>query len=360
MSLPLVRYQLDRTGVNPDNLVSGESHTLSLKNIRAVAPTYGPFYSESLVIRDGITNIPLVRGTQYKCVELLQEATALYGKEINELILIIDPTVSHTVSTTYQCLGGLYQNNASGIVAMYEAVMNDNRTVNWDNVSNKPDAYPPSFHNHVLDDVYGWEYMVTALERVRNAIVLSNIPAFEELIAWVRNRVSPVTLQQIDDIESVEKVVTFDKLLYSLDKLNFNTITITPDRYNLKPLNTDVRFVLNSTNTPDSVLYWTIEFMQTNASSFKSLNGTVVVLNNKGEFTISIKPPSNIKVDNTFKVAIRRDSINGPIITRSGIMTIVADPDTDGADLLLSCCLYNPNINVGASAMFYTGDLEWM
>ena len=52
MSLSLVRYPLDPTGVNPNNHITGEVRSLSAAQVRSVVPLYGPVFAESLVVHD--------------------------------------------------------------------------------------------------------------------------------------------------------------------------------------------------------------------------------------------------------------------------------------------------------------------
>lgn len=211
MTSPLIRYDLDPTGTNPDNSVVNEAHTLSTTQIRAMVPTYGPFFSDSLQVYDVGTGSLLVRGTQYQCVELLQEPTLKYGKEISQVVLITDPLVSGNVKVNYQVLGGLYQFDMSGVVSLYDAFLKDNRQVDWMSILNKPTEYPPMMHNHILNDVYGFEYIVVALERIRNAIILSDLPALEAIIDWVKGMI--ITPAEVTAGAPVKKIVTFDVLL---------------------------------------------------------------------------------------------------------------------------------------------------
>lgn len=211
MTSPLIRYELDPTGTNPDNSVVNEAHTLSTTQIRAMVPTYGPFFSDSLQVYDVGTGSLLVRGTQYQCVELLQEPTLKYGKEISQVVLITDPLVSGNVKVNYQVLGGLYQFDMSGVVSLYDSFLKDNRAVDWMSILNKPTEYPPMMHNHILNDVYGFEYIVVALERIRNAIILSDLPALEAIIDWVKGMI--ITPAEVTAGAPVKKIVTFDVLL---------------------------------------------------------------------------------------------------------------------------------------------------
>jgi hypothetical protein len=357
MPLPNIRYALDPTGVNPDNLIVGEIHTLSSSQIRAVATTYGPFFTESIQIRDHITNSLLVRGVDFQCVELLQEATVRYGKEISSLILILNSNVSNQVRINYQVLGGLYQNNSSAIVSMYESFMSDDRDVDWVNVLNKPYQYPPTLHNHLLEDIYGFEALSVSLERVRNAIVLSDVPAFEALITWVKNRIPGiVTEAEIEAVTPVNKFVTFERLLYALKKLNFNAITLEPTITTVSNGQT-INFTLSTTNYEDTtVLYWTIDHISTENADFNTLTGVINIVGNRGQFNVSIGNNNNTEEEETFRVIIRKNSINGPELAKSSIITIRGQTRSSIVDYMNTCCMYSPKITINPVSYFVIGN----
>ena len=52
MTIPIIRYELDTTGENPNNKVVGEIRSLSNNDLRAVAPSYGAYFTESLIVKD--------------------------------------------------------------------------------------------------------------------------------------------------------------------------------------------------------------------------------------------------------------------------------------------------------------------
>ena len=183
-----VLYPLDPTGLSPTNLVVGEVINLTVNQIRGATPIYGAFFTESAVVFDNTTGVQLVRGSQYQFVELLQEATQMYGKEICAVILILDHTVSSAIRVNLQMLGGHWQSNYAAVTQLYETVIKDNRPVDWLTLLNKPLAFNPALHQHLLQDIYGFEAVIYALERVRSAIVLSDVPAFEGLATWVTNQ----------------------------------------------------------------------------------------------------------------------------------------------------------------------------
>ncbi len=205
MAGPIIRFPLDPTGVNPNNLVENEPQTLNsgVQN-RAIAPIYGPFFSSGLIITDTATNTPL-SPSQYSVVDLLQDATMLFGQGIYSVILITDSSVSNNVLVTYQVLGGEYQNSASGIVNAYETLLGDNRPVNWVNVLNKPTQFPATLHNHLLADVYGFQSVVAALERVRNAVILSDVPTLNALVTWMNNLYSQQEISLLNTVNDLKK-----------------------------------------------------------------------------------------------------------------------------------------------------------
>jgi len=54
-----VKYPLDLTGKSSTNLVIGEVHSLPVNQTRVFVPSYGPFYTASLIVRDAATGLPL-------------------------------------------------------------------------------------------------------------------------------------------------------------------------------------------------------------------------------------------------------------------------------------------------------------
>lgn len=199
MTTPLIRYPLDITGVNQNNLVEDEPHTLNNVDVRAIAPKYGAFYTDSVIVKDKSDNSILTKGVQYLCVELAAAATANYGKEICYLILILDKTVSSNVSVTYQVLGGEYSHSVEALMNIYENLKDDDRPIYWINLLNKPTQFNPQPHLHDLKDVYGFQYVVDALERIKQAILLSNQPALQNIVSYVDEEIAK--LKDYVDVE---------------------------------------------------------------------------------------------------------------------------------------------------------------
>lgn len=329
MPNPIFRYPVDLTGINYNNLVQDEVHTLVNLPNRALIPTYAPYFTESLIVRDHISNALLVKGTHYQCLQLVEEATIKTGKEVCEIILITDSNVSNEVRISYQTIGGLYQRTSSAILAMYNAAINDNRPVDWSNVLGKPGLYPPSLHMHLYRDIIGFEPMIVEMERLRNALVLSDVPAFEALIDWFNSRLS----EQGTIVKEV--------------------IMIKPDRFMIDR-GTTLIVDLESVNIEDPYnYYWTIEHIDTSDTDFTDVAGLVNLKTGFNSFNLYAKIPATNDTPREFKINIRTNGINGDKIFTSGVLTLRQYTISDYVDMMYQCtCLLSPQVNITPETLF--------
>lgn len=186
MLTPPIRYPLDKTGIRPENLVVGEPHELPNRLVRAIAPAYGAYFAESIIVRDLASGQQLTKGLHYKTAELLPFPTGAYGKEICGIILITDPSVSNNVEITYQALGGEYSTNSDAIVQLITNLQLDNRPVSFKDLTDLPsEGFTPAFHYHDIGDVYGFEYIVHAIERLRSAILIGDSASHQEIYDYI-------------------------------------------------------------------------------------------------------------------------------------------------------------------------------
>jgi hypothetical protein len=200
----IVRYNLDPTGVSPDNLVQGEAHTLVGRLVRSIAPIYGAFFAGSMVVTDQTTGLPLVRGQQWYPGELYDVPTALYGKDIFAIVIITDVNVSSSVSLQYQSVGGEYGTSDNAIIQQLATLNVDARPVAWPDIIRKPADYPPSMHLHDAGDVYGFEYVVHALERVRAALEFGDEISHDQIYNYIDTKIAT----DIGSINNVAVTIT--------------------------------------------------------------------------------------------------------------------------------------------------------
>jgi hypothetical protein len=198
MTTPIIKYPLDKTGVSPANLVTGEPQTMVSRPVRAIAPVYGSFFSESLVITDTANNTVLTgtgNNPQYYAAELMELPSRMTGKEVCGIIIITDQTVSNNVTITYQALGGCFSTNLDAIVQILNNINLDDRPVSWGNILNKPPQFPPSSHFHDIGDLYGFEYVTFALERVRQAILLGDAASYDAIYKYIDQQIGNVNTE---------------------------------------------------------------------------------------------------------------------------------------------------------------------
>jgi hypothetical protein len=181
---PIYRYPLDGTGKSPDNLVVGEEHQLSNRTVRCVAPTYGGFFAESVVVKDLATNMPLVKGPDYYFGELFEFPTGRYGKEIFGIIVITKPGVTK-IAINYQALGGDYSYSMDAVIAMLDNLNLGERPAEWGMIIGRPTLFDPAAHFHDAGDVYGFEYVVHAIDLLKQAIILGDVASHDEIYAYI-------------------------------------------------------------------------------------------------------------------------------------------------------------------------------
>lgn len=183
----LIKYPLDLTGQSPDNLVANEPHTAPREQARGFGLNYGAFYTKSLRITHTATGRPLASGVDFICLELVQRAFEASGQEVCAAVQIINDQLDGEFLVTYQAVGGEFSTNVEVINALLAALALDNRPVKWGDLIGLPTAFPPEDHYHTPDDLYGFEYLVEALERVRSAIMLGDYYDHDEIRQRIEN-----------------------------------------------------------------------------------------------------------------------------------------------------------------------------
>lgn len=186
MGAIIVKYPEDPTGVNPNNLVINEPHDLGSGRNRAFVPNYGAYFTASMIVTEAATGRVLTKGTHYIAAQLQQEATLAMDKEICAVVVITDPLVQDQLLFTYQVVGGVFSTSVSALQKMIEDLDLDERAVEWGAIIGKPTAFPPAPHLHDIGDLYGFEYLVEALDALRNAILIGDEAAHDELRQYIR------------------------------------------------------------------------------------------------------------------------------------------------------------------------------
>lgn len=165
----IVKYPFDPTGLASSNLIVDEQYLVPATRNRAFALNGGPFFTNSVIVKTVPGNVVLTKGVDYKLLYLYSDATIKTNKEVNGVVHVINPTISGTVSVTYQVVGGKYSTNYDAIQLLLEQLAVDNRSVRFSDLIDAPVSYPPTPHLHSVGDMYGWDSVVQVLEDIRDA-----------------------------------------------------------------------------------------------------------------------------------------------------------------------------------------------
>jgi hypothetical protein len=189
MSTVQIKYPLDPTGVSPDNLVRDEPKALQARKVRVFVMNNGAFFTESLVVKDAATSRVLTRGVDYYASEMYELPTLRYGKEICAVVCVTDITCSSNVLVSAQMLGGEFSYAHDAVVQLVTALQLDDRPTSWGNIIGMPELFAPAPHLHDIGDVYGFEYLVQAVQRLGMAITLGSAAGENKILAYVDAKV---------------------------------------------------------------------------------------------------------------------------------------------------------------------------
>lgn len=183
----IVKYPLDLTGRSPDNLVNNESHIVPRERSRGFAVNYGAYFTKSIRIVHVATQKVLTPHTDFICIHLYEKAARATGQEVCAAVLLTNDELDGEFLVTYQVVGGEFSSNVSVIEELIAQLELDKRPIKWGDILGLPNAFKPSEHIHDVDDLYGFEYMIEALDRIRAAITLGDYYDHDEIRQRIEN-----------------------------------------------------------------------------------------------------------------------------------------------------------------------------
>jgi hypothetical protein len=222
----VITYPLDKTGVNPDNLVENEIVPVTTNRVNGrdlIVPKFGYFYTDSVVLL--VDGTPLPRN-KYKFTEYYHTASLKYGKQICGSILVtLDDSVVGNYDLTYQVLGGINSRSTQNMVdVFYEKLQLP--PISWDNLRNRPFQYrPKDGHLHNLDEIHDLGRILSYLENIRDAIITLEFPEYNALMGYINEMLELIELRSTQYMHDtmpdlIEKFkAQFTKEYFGLDKL---------------------------------------------------------------------------------------------------------------------------------------------
>lgn len=171
---------LDTTANLANNLVTGETHTLTPSNSEQfIVPVFGPFYGDDPtfgLLHTPISGTPrlLVEGTDYYKAFHFYGASGGLGKPVYGGIGFINRSISGQIKIAYRTIGGEWCISRTKIGEILANLVLNPRITYWEQVAGYPSIFPPILHTWNMDDMVGATELVTSLDDIATAI--GNIP----------------------------------------------------------------------------------------------------------------------------------------------------------------------------------------
>lgn len=207
-------FPKDTTMSLESNHLQNEVVIFTTPESRIFVPNGGPFFAESLVIKDdkGALLKPI---TDYQLLYLNERASSESNKDVVTAINILKDTIDKVI-LDYRVIGGEYGNTVYGIRQELLNAGPIRNNVDWNiNVYNKPVTFPAAPHLQSAITFTDWDKLWVQLEGIRTAIIAGDLPSWESVYRYFDRRLTTMneiinstvasindnnyTRQQIDD-----------------------------------------------------------------------------------------------------------------------------------------------------------------
>lgn len=184
-------YPKDLTMSLASNHIEREKKLFTGAEDRIFVPDGGPFYSQSLIIKDNNGKI-LKPQVDYQLLYMNEGATIESGRDVVTVINVLKSTLPY-VMLDYRVVGGEFGNTVNAIMQEITKAGPIQKNVDWNvNVYGKPVQFPPAPHYHTPDAFTDWKMVYTQLEGMRKAIIVGDDPSWESHYNYLNRVVNNV------------------------------------------------------------------------------------------------------------------------------------------------------------------------
>lgn len=169
-------YPFDPTGRATANKIENQTITVipptEIKDYSYVVPRGAPFYSDTLVLKDGRGTgaRTLIENVDYWCVIDFLSASHSLNRRISVGVALLDARYSGTLYATYQAVGGNY---SLADFSILEELIRERyivKHVSYEQIINLPPGFAPEWHEHQVGDMVGMSEVRDVLQEMTNAI----------------------------------------------------------------------------------------------------------------------------------------------------------------------------------------------
>lgn len=181
----LFQYPLDLTGTLTSNNVAIPITLGGGKINRAFAFPAGPFYADTFRMRPANQpNTIYTRGVDYELIYIHPAYMRLTkNREVCMAVVVTNPKVPTDILCYAQVLGGPQSAVIDTIKQALADANLDDRKVDFADLRNVPDTYPASPTFKDLGDLFGFEYIITELSMMTQAINSGNAVQLDQILA---------------------------------------------------------------------------------------------------------------------------------------------------------------------------------
>lgn len=166
-------YTFDQTGLNPNNLVSGEAVSVSSINglqHNYIKPLDAPFFGDTLVVIDRATGLPLRLGVDYVLTHKYQEGFDNLARPIHGSFTFLDANRTGDFYLQYQTIGYDFVTAASRLITSGMDALINLQNADWTDLYNVPVTWPPTTHTHPITDIDAVADIIDIMQDIANNI----------------------------------------------------------------------------------------------------------------------------------------------------------------------------------------------
>lgn len=166
-------YPFDSTGTLPSNRITNEPHAITEINgveHAYVIPKAAPFYERSMVVVDLTTSKILKHNEDYYFAYPFKEATDKTGQPVSGGLAFTNKDGIGNYLLTYQTLGEPFVDNADQLIVSGLELLDNLLFVDWDQIVDVPEVFPPTVHLERLDSVEGMSDFLAKMQSLVEAV----------------------------------------------------------------------------------------------------------------------------------------------------------------------------------------------
>lgn len=198
-------YVLDLTASLPANKVTTK-HLRTDPDHWFLRPRGGAFFTRDLVVINNVGSTPLRPLLDYRVLNLEYKAVRMSGKEVAQVIVILNAAVTN-ITITRRLIGGEFEPVGSDIDEIItDDDINALNSSTWGQIYNRPDSFPPNAHLQDLSDVFGMEQATYQLDEIRRLIGEGSPYGYGAITQYLEaeiKRLEDSTAQRIKDLEDL-------------------------------------------------------------------------------------------------------------------------------------------------------------